>query len=201
MLTECKSCQATVDAAVIGSYDALDQEFGNPVKFTLAKCPRCDAPLLLAQDDFGNGWDEPARLFPPRDDLVGWAIPDKIRKAYIEAVRCFNAKAFTASAIMCRKTIEGVCQQQGVSERTLKLALNELRSRGIIEGRLFEWADELRLAGNEAAHDVDVEFSTQDAGDAVEFTKALLEYVYTFREKFEQFKQRRQKRKTAPTTN
>jgi hypothetical protein len=122
VLRECKNCQATVDAAVVGSYDALDEEIGNPVKFTLAKCPRCEAPLLLAQDDFGNGWDDPARLFPPRDDLVGWAIPEKIRNAYVEAVRCFNTKAFTASAIMCRKTLEGVCQQHGISASNLKVS-------------------------------------------------------------------------------
>ena len=198
MLTECKNCQATVDAKVVGSYDAIDEEIGNPVRFTLAKCPRCEAPLLLAQEDFGNGWDEPGRIFPPRDDLVGWAIPEKIRNAYVEAVRCFNGKAFTASAIMCRKTLEGVCQQHGVSASNLKKSLATLKENGVIEGRLFEWADELRLAGNEAAHDVNVEVQSRDAGDIIEFTKALLEYVYTFREKFEEFKQRRSKKTTQP---
>lgn len=198
MLTECKNCQATVDATVVGSYDALDEEIGNPVRFTFAKCPRCAAPLLLCQEDFGSGWDDPARLFPPRDDLLSWAIPEKIRNAYIEAARCFNGKAFTASAIMCRKTLEGVCRQHGVSANNLKTALAKLKETGVIEGRLFEWADELRLAGNEAAHDVNVEVQSRDAGDIVEFTKALLEYVYTFREKFEEFKQRRSKKRTVP---
>lgn len=199
MLTECKYCQATVDSRVIASYEAIDDEVGNPVKFTFAKCPRCEVPLLLGQDNFGSGWDEPGRLFPPRDDLMSWAIPEKIRNAYIEAVRCFNGKAFTASAIMCRKTLEGVCQQHGVSANNLKASLGKLKEQGVIEGRLFEWADELRLAGNEAAHDVNVEVQSRDAGDIVEFTKAPLEYVYTFREKFEEFKERRSKKKGKAT--
>ncbi len=95
---------------------------------------------------------------------------------------------------MYRKTLEGVCQQHGMSASNLKASLANLKEKGVIEGRLFEWADELRLAGNEAAHDVNVEVQSRDAGDTIEFTKALLEYVYTFREKFEEFKERRSKK-------
>ncbi len=49
--------------------------------------------------------------------------------------------------------------------------------------RLFEWADALRIAGNEAAHDVKVTTSKEDARDILELTNALLEYVFTFRDR------------------
>lgn len=47
------------------------------------------------------------------------------------------------------------------------------------------------ISGNEAAHDVNVTISAEDARDILEFTNALLEYVFTFRDKFEEFKKRR----------
>jgi DNA-binding Lrp family transcriptional regulator len=95
---------------------------------------------------------------------------------------------------MCRKTLEAICAANGVHERNLLNSLKKLREQGVIEQRLYEWADTLRIAGNEAAHDVDVRVSAPDAKDVLEFTKALLEYTFTFRDKFEKFRERRTKR-------
>jgi hypothetical protein len=198
MLTDCKHCRATVDAIEHGSFQAYDPEMGVPEKFTLGECPRCSSPFLLSQNDWGDGkWDAPGRLYPVRDDFVGVAVPKPIRNAFAEASRCLGAKAFTACAIMCRKALEGVCHDHGTAGRTLVDRLSDLKNKGIIEGRLYEWSDELRLVGNEAAHDVKVEVSTQDAVDALAFTRAVLEYVYTFRDQFEQFKKRRNTTVTA----
>ena len=194
MLTDCKHCGATVDAIERGSFEAFDAELGVPEKYTLAECPRCSSAFLLLQNDWGDGkWDAPGRLFPARDDFVGFAVPQSIRNAFAEASRCLAAKAFTACAIMCRKSLEGVCEDHGATGRTLVDRLTALKSMGVIEGRLFEWSDALRLVGNEAAHDVKVEVTPQDAADALAFTRAVLEYVYTFRDQFEQFKKRRSK--------
>ena len=37
-----------------------------------------------------------------------------------------------------------------------------MRDKGIIESRLYEWADALRISGNEAAHGVNVTISSED---------------------------------------
>ena len=197
MLAECKHCRAIVDAADRGRIEARDEETGVPTRFTLGQCPQCSSPLLLVQEDWGDGWDTPGRLYPPRDDFVGFSVPKSIRNAFAEASRCLGAKAFTACAIMCRKTLEGVCHDHEATGRSLVDRLKSLKEKGVIEGRLYDWSDELRLVGNEAAHDVKVEVSAQDAADALAFTRAMLEYVYTFREQFEQFKDRRQKQAEA----
>jgi hypothetical protein len=193
MVTECRHCQAVVDGIEVASYETFDDDSHVPVKFTLAKCPRCAAPLLLVQEQWGDRWDKPSRIFPVRDDLVGFSVPKPIRNAFAEAARCLNAKSFTAAAIMCRRTLEGVCADHKVDGSSLQRRLAALRDSGIIEGRLFQWADELRLVGNEAAHEVSVEVSPQDASDTLDFTRAVLEYVYTFRDQFQRFQQRRKK--------
>src|ERR1035438_1505377 len=138
--------------------------------------------MLAVQENYGPGWESAIRVYPPQDKRLGRSIPTPIRQSYREAVLCFKTKAFTASAIMCRKTLEGLCVEHGVKAGNLSRSLKELKEKGLIEGRLLEWAEALRNFGNEAAHDVRVTISAQDAKDIIVFTEALLEYVFTYRD-------------------
>lgn len=192
MIVDCKTCEARIDAEVLNSFDYYDPEQGPPGRYSFLRCRSCDSPFLVLQENYGE-WDEPYSLYPPQDTRVNPGLPLPIRNSYGEALTCLKAKAFTASAVMCRKTLEGVCVEHGVSSRNLYESLKVMKEQGIIETRLFEWADTLRITGNEAAHDVNVTISKEDAHDIVEFTNALLEYVFTFRDRFEQFKKRRAK--------
>jgi hypothetical protein len=184
MILECKQCEALVNAEELSRYELNEDDW--PITYTFLKCPKCQRPLLAEEDIFG-----PERVYPPSDNRINPNLPEPLRVAYGEALACFKSKAHTATAIMCRKTLEGICVEHGVKARTLVSSLKELKDRGIIESRLFEWADALRISGNEAAHDVKVTISAEDARDILEFTNALLEYVFTFRDKFEAFKKRR----------
>jgi hypothetical protein len=197
MLVKCEDCEAIVDGEIVDSYVDYEEASGMTGKYSFLKCPRCKRPFLMLQIDDGPGWDEPIRLYPPKDIGISLAIPSPIRSAYEEARACFGAKAYTATVIMCRKTLEGICEGHKITVRNLSSALKEMKDKGIIESRLYEWADALRISGNEAAHDVNVSISAQDARDLLEFTNALLEYVFTFQDKFEQFKERRKNSKTA----
>jgi hypothetical protein len=191
MLVECQNCEAIVDGEVIASYDHYEEESDMNGKYSFLKCPRCARPFIMLQVDEGSGWDMPARIYPAIEKGVSPAIPSFIALAYLEAQTCFRAKAYTATAIMCRKTLEGIAEEHKITVRNLASALKEMRDKGIIESRLYEWADVLRISGNEAAHGVNVSISPQDAKDILEFTKALLEYVFTFQDRFAQFKKRR----------
>jgi hypothetical protein len=44
---------------------------------------------------------------------------------------------------------------------------------------------------------VNVTIAVQDASDIVDFTRALIEYVFTFQERFEAFRSRRAAKNTA----
>jgi Domain of unknown function (DUF4145) len=109
------------------------------------------------------------------------------------ACTCYRVQAFTASAIMCRKTLEGICAAHGVNERNLSASLKKLKDNGMIDERLFEWSDALRVVGNEAAHGVGLSIDQADAKDTLEFTNAILDYIFSYRDRFEQFKKRRAK--------
>jgi hypothetical protein len=193
MILECKKCQALVNAEYVASYDyRIDGEpygIGGtvPGSFNFWKCPKCDRPFLTDEDEI---WGQTV-LYPPEDNRINPRLPAPLKSAYTEAVSCFKSKAYTATAIMCRKTLEGICVEHGTRGHNLVANLKELKDKGVIESRLYEWADALRISGNEAAHDVTVTTSAEDARDILEFTNALLEYVFTFRDRFEKFKARR----------
>jgi hypothetical protein len=195
MLVECQPCSAIVDAASVCHYKReLEGEY--PESVHLLKCPRCLNPILVEVDDVVNDDGQFIVLYPSATRASA-SVPETIRKAFDEAVACMRCKAYTAASIMCRKTLEGICQAHGTKKDGLLNGLKELRDRGMIESRLFDWANELRIQGNEAAHDVEVTTSAQDARDVVEFTHALLEYVFTFNDRFEAFKRRKAARRVA----
>jgi hypothetical protein len=196
-----------VAAAVEGSYQVdtdLDPYLQTKNVYYAASCPECHKPFLLqqgaTQDPNTGEWDydEPSVLYPSMRSLDA-AVPAKIAAAFNEAAACLGANACTATAIMCRRTVEGLCHHHGAKQGNLKMRLEQLKESGVIEQRLFEWAEQLRLAGNDAAHDIDVVVEKQDARDLVEFTRALLEYVFTFKNAFEQFRSRRDARRQNPT--
>ncbi|MBM4829588.1 DUF4145 domain-containing protein [Streptomyces althioticus] len=110
-----------------------------------------------------------------------------------EARACFSAKLYTATAVMVRRTLEGMCVDQGTSKKQLFAALGELRDSNKIEGRLFDWAQALRVLGNQGAHFSKDPVSREDAQDALELAEALLDYIYVFTAKYEEFQQRRGK--------
>jgi hypothetical protein len=140
MLVECTACEAFVDGELIADYIDVEEPSGTAGKFSFIKCPRC-RPFIMVQVDDGPGSDEPSRLYPPKEMSVSLAIPSSLRSAYDEARACFRVKAYTATAIMCRKTLEGIPDENNIKAHNLASALKEMKEKGIIENRLYEWAD------------------------------------------------------------
>lgn len=191
MILYCKNCAALVHAEPQKYYENFgDITEGPPERIGFLNCPSCREPFLVRQEEYGEDeLSEPEVLYP-QIARINSNLPKPILAAYSEADACFRARAYTAAVIMCRKTLEGICAEHGASKQPLVSQLKELKDRGVIESRLFEWADTLRISGNEAAHEVKVSFTSEDARDLLEFTNALIEYVFTFRDKFEAFKKR-----------
>ncbi len=200
MIVECPHCQTFVETDEIGAYEYLRHGENPSGRYLLLKCRRCEKPILVNQHNVGNLaegdiWDTPSRLYPSTEIHINPNAPPEIRTAYEEAVSCYQARAYTAAAIMCRKTLEGISAVHGIRERNLVGALRAMRDQGLIDERLYEWSDALRLAGNEAAHGVGITVSLDDARDMLDFANAILDYLFSFRQKFEEFQRRREGRR------
>ncbi|MFE9108339.1 DUF4145 domain-containing protein [Streptomyces collinus] len=193
VLAECPNCERAVLAREAGALELhYDPDSPWAWRYALVRCQECFGPLLLAQDD---PFDHPERVWPNPDGReLSSNIPESLRREHSEARACLKAKAYTAVAVMVRRTLEGVCSDQGVTKRQpLVASLRELHQQGKIEGRLLEWAEALRALGNQGAHFTGVQVSREDATDALALAEALLDYMYVFTDQYEQFKARRSK--------
>lgn len=199
MLVNCAKCDARVDANPSGGFKVWNEEEGPPARYTLLKCPSCAGPILVVQEEYAQDeYTEPRRIFPTEAGFADPTWPLEVQESFVEAVKCLRVRALHAAAVMCRRTLEIVSIALGVKDGTLNDRLKLLREQGHIEDRLLEWAHGLRIVGNIGAHATNETVSMLDAQDAVEFTKALSDYVFTFRARFEAFKARRAGRTGKP---
>src|SRR3712207_2789968 len=114
MIIECPSCQAFVEADEVGGYKFHRGGNGPQGRFLFLRCCRCASPILVTQDNVGNIaegdiWSTPTRIFPGSEFRSNPKAPSSIRAAFEEAIACYQARAYTAAAVMCRKTLEGIC--------------------------------------------------------------------------------------------
>ena len=199
----CPHCDVAVPALAAGSYSVReDDDVQEETELLLLRCKECSSPFLARRYGYYVGGDigwayDPLTLLYPAERSLDASVPKTIAKSFEEAGACAGAGAFTACAIMCRRTMEALCAHHGVVQGNLDKKLKKLRDDGVIEKRLFEWADSLRLVGNEAAHDVTAVVVKDDARDLLDFTRALVEYIFTFTENFKKFTERRAARKAA----
>jgi len=165
---------------------------GPDYRYRLVKCSHClDATLLVSMDTGHDQYDSEVPVYPPQPKHLTAAVPETLRHCLEEARSCLSARAYTASVIMYRRSLELLAVERGVQVRNLAEALKRLRDLGEIDQRLYEWADELRLAGNHAAHEVHEGVSPVDAKDINDLTEAIIDYVFVFQARYEAFKARR----------
>jgi len=106
-------------------------------------------------------------------------LPDNIRNFYLQAVSSIRLKNWDASAIMSRKVLEIATKTLDPQiSGGLKKRINELASKTIIPESIKDWAHQIRLEGNIAAHE-DKPVEPKDAEDILSFTELFLMYTFT----------------------
>lgn len=189
----CPHCDELTSSDVLGTAESGNPENVPPAEFALLQCGNldCEMPIVQVREDYGPGFhaDTPTLYFPsPR--RLSWSIPEDLRDAFLEVVKCFQAKAYLAAVVIVRRLLEGTCQLQGSKKRRLIDALEELREKGVIDQRLSEWAHLLRTVGNAGAHFSTQEVTRDDAKDSMDFAEALLDHIYVLSSRFDDFKSR-----------
>lgn len=186
----------------INPHDEIDAEYHGE-HYYVCLCGRCNQPFLIRQSLFGIPAEfetvtEETVLYPSEKKLLLADVPTAIQSAYDQAARSFSSSLFEPCVLMCRKCLEATCKNFGAKGRDLASRLHSLSDSGHIDSRLLNWAHEIRLIGNEAAHDPDTTVTKRDAGDVFDFTEAILIYVFSLTSRFEAFRARRSDSQTKP---
>lgn len=195
MITECPYCESRVDCDEKGHVDLDQDQTGVPTKAVLLQCKVCKSPLfgfseMIQVDQDEWEWGAVDRLWPAPEDYIDGSIPEIVRNSLIEAKLCFKARAFSACAVMCGRTIEGVCKNHDPKTETLAAGLKKLRQDGVIDDRIYDWSEALRKHRNLGAHANTAKLKKDDARDLLDFAIAICEYVFILNEKFQRFQQR-----------
>jgi hypothetical protein len=101
---------------------------------------------------------------------------------------------------MIGRALEGMCRHFQTKSQYLGGGLPELHERSIIDNRLNDWAKELHLYRNTAAHADPELISRNEAQDLMEFGSAILDYVFVLSDKFDDFVRRKAGKKAQGPT-
>ncbi len=165
-------------------------------EYATAACGRCESVFLVEREHYEVPGEFSAPqgervLYPTARQFLTEGMPTSVARSYSAAADSLTRGLYEPCVIMCRKCLEALCREQGATKGSLKERLVQLGEAGQIDQKLLVWADELRLIGNDAAHDLDVVIEQVDARDALDFVEAILMYAFSLNRKFEEFQKRR----------
>jgi len=208
----CPNCGHAVETTEVAIYETSPEPLPNQVVmedwevdteysvFSLRKCPKCNQPFLhkysfLIHHEAGTYLQETEQLCPSSDSqlLSIGSVPKRISGIYRQAKACFDNGLNEASVIMCRKCLEAICHDLDAKGKALSDRIQNIHQQEKIDKKLLEWANQLRLIGNDAAHDIEITIRKKDAKDSITFLNALLLYIYTLEKKFATLKARRER--------
>jgi hypothetical protein len=119
-------------------------------------------------------------------------LPNAIQEDRREAWSCLYGGDLRAAVIMGRAAIQRAVRKLDASGAGLKAEINDLENRRVITSHLKEWAHEVRIAGDDAAHPDEMGEITQgEAEDSLRFMDAFLEHAIALPAAREEMKARR----------
>ncbi len=189
IVIDCPGCATRVNADIKGSVHDHESD----AAIVLVKCPSCDGPIVGLSEIYQNEHNDfvyghAERVWPaPSTVELSISIPEGARRDIKDAQKCISHGIYSASVVLCGRAIERLTKIKVPGSKNLSDGLSELKTQGIIDERLFQWANALRKERNLGAHATDEEVTKENANDILAFTVAIFEYVYTLSEKYAEF--------------
>lgn len=185
----CHHCRHLDQFAMVGqgvSYQKLPNAPTRPVKeyrASLRICPNPTCQGIVAVLQEGKG--RILTVMPPElIDFTTDNLPARLVATLSEAVACHAANAYRAAALMVRRLLEELCDENGMTGKDLHQRIAALKSKILIPEALYDAMWELKALGNDAAHvrakDYD-QIGPEESADCIELAKEILKAVYQHR--------------------
>ncbi len=157
----------------------------------IRRCPNLNCRALVFVV-FNMKTRKVIQAYPPeRLDFDSSNIPPDIVENVEQAITCHANECYIAAAIMIRRSVEFLCDDQGATGKVLKQRLEALGKKIVIPPDLMDNLDVLRLFGNDANHVEARDFSDigkEHVEAAMEFLKEVLKATYQYKGMIERLK-------------
>jgi hypothetical protein len=220
----CKAKVAAEEHGRISHTGGVDHEAGEVhygISVGLGECPKCHSILVAESQQVGirhfdayeDEWADPVRVYPdPPKAFTSPRIPKVVSESITEGLKSLQANANVAACVMFGRALEAICRnlldtsagtdttaKSGIAQnRPIMLGegLRMLKDGGLIDQKLFDWSQQLHAFRNLAAHPTDIAISREEADDLRSFVIAIVEYVYDLTDRYNDFKERLEKKKS-----
>ncbi len=223
-IVDCHNCKAKVAAVEEGRAersgwaDEIDEPYGE--RYLVGHCPSCFS-LLVGEsiqvdfegyDAYEDGWADVVRIYPkPAKSFSSIRVPVLVRESLAEAERALQVNANIAACVMLGRALEALCRDvlkedsagdsletstSGAKAKKISLGtgIRKMHEMKVIDGKLFDWSQQLQAFRNLAAHPDTINISREDAADLQTFAYAIVEYVYDLSDRYNEFKTRLEQR-------
>lgn len=140
--------------------------------------PDCRAHIFVI---YSQGQGIVVSYPPERIDFDASALPERVQEPLEEAIECHANECFRAAAVMVRRTLEAVCEDQGAEGDSLYARIESLGQKIVLPKGLVAALHDLRLLGNDAAHVEAREYENvgkREVEVAVEIAKMIIHATY-----------------------
>ena len=187
---------------------------------TFFRCNKCQEGLVVRYIMTANhGHPSPAscpadpidlgfkvqRMYPAKAPTrIPSHVPDPLGRYFQQAFEGCRRGDHDASGAMSRKVVD-VSTQKLLGDESKKYGnirdrIDALANKGALTGDLKDWAHQVRLGGNDAAHDEDP-YSKEEAEELLDFAELYLTYVYNLPGRLKERRDRAAAEKAAKKSN
>lgn len=139
----CPSCNKHTSLTALTSLER------HGLRYEIGECNSCNQMFLVQRQTNGYLLETfPNQLPKPIDEKT----PEFLIKDLKEAYDCFSVSAYRATAVLARRALQKCCIEKGAPDKKLIEQVQWLLDNQIITKDLKEWAEEVRLTGNDCAH-------------------------------------------------
>lgn len=165
----CASCDRDTWHSVLEQYVESEYEYRMDTIYQIVQCCGChtvsfrkvvrDYESAYPIDD--NEWDVPEDISCFPSILKGhrelediWDLPITVRDVYTQSIQAIKDDSDILAGIGLRATIEAICNDRGITGRTLDKRIDSLAKGGLISQKDTERLHAIRFLGNDAAHEI-----------------------------------------------
>ncbi len=158
----------------------------------LDSCTACGLVAYVRGDRSGQ---EVVDQYPKDIQVPPAELPDLVKTAFAEGLKCYSADAPNGALLMCRRALQETMNNLEAVKGDLPKQLDHLVEERAITPKLRDWADQSRIGGRIAAHgtggdewgDPDKVWGDMDDAEIViEYLKGFFEYVYVLEARIKQ---------------